>query len=725
MKRALPAVLFFCHALLADAQGGLNIFLNVQHATCGSATGGITGSAWGGVPPYTYVWTPAPPSGQGTLVLQDLPAGMYSVTVTDAQGATASAEATVIETPDLFPPFAPAQAAWSCAPGCNGSFNHYLPLSGATMPYTVTFDPPGPTGGASPNGLYFSSLCAGETYMVTVSDANGCTGTVSGLEVVGPMDPEILNLVVTASCPGGSNGAFVVEFTDADSIFINPSGIQQWSQAGNMLMASNLAAGSYLVYVSISSNGAPPPGTSSPWCTATFAIEVPESTEPCGTVSGIVYADLDGDCMPAGADVGLPFRPLTIDPGGQVLLTGADGSYATALFYGAYAFDAAIDGYASSCITLPAAFALDAGASAATFDVPMEPLEGPDARAFLSAGVHRPGFPVSYYVSVQNDGPFAFDAMTLELAYDPLLTLVTAEGAPSVVGPGQLSWALPGLAPFATAAFTVELSVPPTASLIGTMVNATVSVTPDPADADPSNDAYAITRTIVGAYDPNDKLAQTSSRLSEAWFFLDADAYVDFTIRFQNTGTAEAINVHLTDTISPLFDLLSIEVLGASHPFTAALLPGRVLRFDFTGIMLPDSAADPLGSQGYASFRLKPIPGLAPGAELANTADIYFDFNESIRTNTAVLGTDYTVGLAEQGLSLLLRPNPVRDELWVAMPAGAALAEVVALDGRVVISRSVRDAVERLTVTDLRPGAYLLRVTTASGAMGQERFVKQ
>ena len=56
-------------------------------------------------------------------------------------------------------------------------------------------------------------------------------------------------------------------------------------------------------------------------------------------------------------------------------------------------------------------------------------------------------------------------------------------------------------------------------------------------------------RTITGAYDPNDKLASTSSGNTDVWQ-LNEDEWIDYTIRFQNTGTDTAFNVIITDTVS-------------------------------------------------------------------------------------------------------------------------------------------------------------------------------
>ncbi|HRD52391.1 MAG TPA: T9SS type A sorting domain-containing protein [Flavobacteriales bacterium] len=726
MLRNLLTPIALASSLLAIAQGGqLNILFNVQHAICGNATGGIVASVWGGAAPYTLSWTPTPPQGQGTNVLTDVPPGTYTLTVTDNVGNELSSDATVILTPDLFPPITSPPAAWSCAGACDGYWNYYVPLSGANMPYTVTFDPVGPGGGASPNGFYFNSLCSGESYAVTVSDINGCTGTISGLEVVGPMNPEIVSLTVTPACPGGSNGGFVVEFAQADSVVINP-GQTNGIVVGNVLTANNLAAGMYMVYVSAGSTPSTPPGTSGQWCSQTFQIEVPETNDPCGSLSGVMYADLDGDCTQNGADVGIPYRVLTVQPGAHYLLTAADGQYNSAFFYGSYALNAAIPGYDALCPDLPADFTFDATNTSVVIDVAMDPLNGPDAFITLQAGVHRPGFPVAYTLTLNNDGPYAMSDLTVSLTYDPLLIFTAATGSPVSASSGNVEWLVGTLEPFSTQQFVVDLAVPPTASLIGTVVNATAGVSGDAPDGNPANDSYSITRTIIGAYDPNDKLAATSSRASEELYFLDLDAHVDYTIRFQNTGTAEAINVHLTDTISPLFDLASLQILGASHPFTAHLLSDRVLRFDFQNINLPDSTSDLLGSQGFASFRLRPVNGLAVGESLENAADIYFDFNEPIRTNTSVLTTEFSVGLADaSSAALLIQPNPASDMIVVSLPGGVHRIELLSTDGRLFLSGNANDRTVRMPLDRLPQGLYLVRATDERGCQIRGRFVKQ
>ena len=123
------------------------------------------------------------------------------------------------------------------------------------------------------------------------------------------------------------------------------------------------------------------------------------------------------------------------------------------------------------------------------------------------------------------------------------------------------------------------------------------------------------------------------------------------------TRTAEAINVRLLDTISPLLELTSYQLLGASHTMVPSLLKGRVLQFGFSNIMLPDNSSDPLGSHGFVSFRLKPIVDLLVGEELTNAADIYFDIKPPIRTNTTTLIAELPEGMADLHRSIMRYPR--------------------------------------------------------------------
>ena len=67
----------------------------------GASTGTASVSVSGGTPAYSYDWSPGNPTGDGTSSISSLSAGTYSVSVTDANGCTATSATTVGTDPDL------------------------------------------------------------------------------------------------------------------------------------------------------------------------------------------------------------------------------------------------------------------------------------------------------------------------------------------------------------------------------------------------------------------------------------------------------------------------------------------------------------------------------------------------------------------------------------------------------------------------------------------------
>ena len=125
----------------------------------------MTSVGAGGTAPITYSWSVL---GAGQDQIGTVCAGTYTVTATDANGCTATADATVAE-PTLLTVVATGTNA-SCNGVCDGTTSSAP--AGGTAPYTYSWD-----GGAGTSATA-SGLCAG-TYTVTVTDAEGCTATDS------------------------------------------------------------------------------------------------------------------------------------------------------------------------------------------------------------------------------------------------------------------------------------------------------------------------------------------------------------------------------------------------------------------------------------------------------------------------------------------------------------------------------------------------------------------
>lgn len=160
----------------------------------GASSGLATVNASGGTAPYNYSWNSTP--AQTTASASGLPAGTYAVIVTDANGCTSSASATITQPTALLAPTNVTSV--TCNGGANGSAQ--VNVSGGAAPYSISWNSAPPQ-----NTATAVNLPAGN-YTVTITDANGCTLSTS----VAVTQPAPLSAAITSttnvSCNGGSNG---------------------------------------------------------------------------------------------------------------------------------------------------------------------------------------------------------------------------------------------------------------------------------------------------------------------------------------------------------------------------------------------------------------------------------------------------------------------------------------------------------------------------------------
>ncbi|MDO1451228.1 PQQ-binding-like beta-propeller repeat protein [Rhodocytophaga aerolata] len=141
---------------------------------------------------------------------------------------------------------------------------------------------------------------------------------------------------------------------------------------------------------------------------------------------------------------------------------------------------------------------------------------------------------------------------------------------------------------------------------------------------------------IIDSYDPNDKLVSPGG-VTE-YHYTCTNTPLNYKIRFQNTGTDIAYKVVVVDTLSEHLDISTLKMGIVSHPYKLSV-SGKgqpVLTFTFDNIFLPDSNSNEQKSHGYISLSIKPKKGLAEKTKVGNYADIFFDYNEPVRTNTTV-----------------------------------------------------------------------------------------
>ncbi|NDC41589.1 MAG: hypothetical protein EBZ77_08570, partial [Chitinophagia bacterium] len=188
----------------------------------------------------------------------------------------------------------------------------------------------------------------------------------------------------------------------------------------------------------------------------------------------------------------------------------------------------------------------------------------------------------------------------------------------------------------------IKVVVDTTATIFDTLQNR-LYVTPTRiTDPDTTNNYYTWREQIRSSYDPNEKQVSPAGYGPQG--YIPNGTPLSYIIHFQNTGTAPARNITVSDTISEHLDFSTLQVVSSSFPVLVYQVAGNVVKFKFNGINLPDSTSDPVGSIGYIAYNIVPYDSLAPGTQIRNTAGIYFDYNPAVYTNGTLNTIEDSIG---------------------------------------------------------------------------------
>jgi hypothetical protein len=214
--------------LLQNAQAQLAISFDVTEPLCfGLPTGSVTATASGGTGPYTYLWS----TSQMGATLSGITAGNYSVTVTDADGASASSSVAVNQ---------PTQVTVSLTANvCAQPFVLTAQGGGGIPPYNYTWG--NSMGQPIGTGASITVPNAG-TYCVTVTDQNLCAATDCITVTYNPLSVNVS--VNNLTCPGSNDGQVSAVHSGG-----MPPYTYLWSNGAVTATQSNLAVGSYTVTV--------------------------------------------------------------------------------------------------------------------------------------------------------------------------------------------------------------------------------------------------------------------------------------------------------------------------------------------------------------------------------------------------------------------------------------------------------------------------------------------
>jgi uncharacterized repeat protein (TIGR01451 family) len=470
-------------------------------------------------------------------------------------------------------------------------------------------------------------------------------------------------------------------------------------------------------------------------------------TDPCeySTVSGNKFIDNNGNCIfDAGDDfINIPISDIKVvaaipPPGG-----GWNQSYSGFGSGASYSRNIQKSWVATCTLSIPSYYYFVFATGSCTAgpyvftslpatgaDFPFQCTSNVDVQCgALSAGSVRQFTPFQLNPYVSNTGCNPASGQ-MKLILDPNVVYsaaLSAHPADIVMG-DTLIWNYSGLTNISGTgywnSFMSSIHLTPDATVVaGDTLCFRVLTNIPTADINPANNDYSFCLPVVYSYDPNMKEVSPRGTGTEGNIPGSSDT-LTYTVHFQNTGTAAAFDVKITDTLDSDIDPASFKILGTSHTMTPRWLSANVVQFNYDNINLPDSNSNEPASHGSVRFSVALKSGLPIGTQIKNTGYIYFDLNPPVITNTVVntLSSPTGIQAVPTALSVKVYPNPATDNITIENLGGGELT-IVNMNGVVIIRQQIIKDKATIDVSNLASGVYILR-TSNNLSSGTTKFVK-
>lgn len=262
---------------------------------------------------------------------------------------------------------------------------------------------------------------------------------------------------------------------------------------------------------------------------------------------------------------------------------------------------------------------------------------------------------------------------------------------------------------------------------------------------DESNEYEEDCDIIKGSYDPNDKKVQPEGLFAQ--HYTKPNETLKYRINFQNVGNDTAFKVVVIDPLSSYLNLSSFEPGASSHPYRVEFISSNILKFIFDPIKLVDSTHNELASHGYVTFKIKAHANIPSKAVVENFANIYFDYNSPILTNT-VFNTMYDTvqifvpkkdtvtkpgdttkgpnSIHEIKTSIQVYPNPSADKFMIHLNnfrSGLSI-EIVDVGGKVVWKmEEISSNTIEVDGSKLSKGHYVLNIKDRGVKIVQQMLI--
>ena len=456
-------------------------------------------------------------------------------------------------------------------------------------------------------------------------------------------------------------------------------------------------------------------------------------------IRGFAYRDQNQNSIFDAGDIAEKQLIVEVNPGGKLYTTNSLGFFKipadTQVTYTMSILNIP-NNYSLSGINNPVSFTSTGNIDSNNVYILTPNSTQTDASVHLSAITPmRPGFDGFYSLTYRNQGTTLIDSVLLKLHInDQLYYLQTIPGNTPVylsTTNDTIHWMFYNLQPGETKSILVKFQNSITTGSLGDSIPAYAEISSFTTEIDTTNNYSTYIDTLVGSFDPND-ISVSSTTLTPVE--VAAEKWLTYKIRFQNTGTYQANYVRINDSIPSELNLSSFEFLAASHqPCTFTIEGNQVVKFDFPGIILPDSNSNEPASHGFIEYRIKPKSNLVIGDVISNRAYIYFDFNPAVITNDAITTVESATSLQEIQISdesIRLYPNPSSEFIRCklinsATSEGNYKLSIYDTQGKVNLESNEFNTNNPINIKMLPKGLYLVMLINESGDQYSGTFIKQ
>lgn len=459
-------------------------------------------------------------------------------------------------------------------------------------------------------------------------------------------------------------------------------------------------------------------------------------SQPSCIMAGSVLVDFNGNCIMDEADYAIPGQVLIRDQGLAYTVTNSSGVYSFEADTGMYQI-----GFNGLSTSLPFAqiacptegFHTVDFQTAGSVDSTLNFFIHPDSSCADIRSSIMPLGPLQkcagntnhQVVSISNHGLLPVFGYTVSVTMPDSMSIMSSVPAYNSQDGNTLTWIFTDTLVYGefTSIHLYDSLDCYTTNLTSKCMNVTVS---SEADCNLSNNESQMCQLVNGSYDPNHIQVKhfASSEFVYESIVQGTEQWYTYKIEFQNTGTAPAQTVVITDVLPSYFDYSSAEILASSHPSFLVNLGNGTLRFVYNNIALVDSSVDYLGSIGSVLFRVKALYNLLPGQEVANQASIVFDVNEPIITNEAIVRVEEPSYIGNISAQNSVYPNPATDVLYLTNAnAKIDYARIIDITGKQLKEVNVTTSNQVIQLDGLGSGIYFVELFEQSNRVSIQKFV--